>query len=98
MSLRLRDFQPPLPSERLLADRPPGPDALPFEVAIVGGGPAGLAAAIRLARTARSRGREISVAVFEKAAELGGHSLSGAVVNPSGFRQLFPDLEDRDFP
>ena len=90
--------RPPLPLGRLLADRTPGPESLPFDVAIVGGGPAGLATAIRLAQTARTAGQELSICVFEKAGELGGHSLSGAVVNPVGFRELFPDLEEDAFP
>lgn len=81
-----------------MADRGPGADALVFDVAVVGGGPAGLAAAIRIAQTARAADFEVSVAVFEKAAELGGHSLSGAVVDPAAFRELFPGASDADFP
>ena len=98
MTIDLRRTRPPLPVDRLLAARPPGPEALPFDVAIVGGGPAGLAAAIRLAQNAKAAGEELSIAVFEKAAEPGGHCLSGAVVNPVAFRELFPDLEDAAFP
>ena len=98
MTIHLRDTRPPLPVDRLIADRPPGPEALPFDVAIVGGGPAGLAAAIRLAQTAKAAGEEFTVCVFEKAAELGGHCLSGAVVNPVAFRELFPGTEDTGFP
>jgi electron-transferring-flavoprotein dehydrogenase len=96
--IHLEDTRPPLPTGRLLADRAPGPDALPFDVAIVGGGPAGLAAAIRLAQTARAAGEELAICVFEKAGELGGHCLSGAVVNPVAFRELFPDMDDEAFP
>ena len=98
MSIDLRDTRPPLPVDRLLADRAPGPEALPFDVAIVGGGPAGLASAIRLAQTARAAGEELSICVFEKASELGGHCLSGAVVNPVAFRELFPGSGETDFP
>ena len=96
--IRLRDTRPPAPVARLLRERAPGAEALPFDAAIVGGGPAGLAAAIRLAQTAKAAGEEISICVFEKAASLGGHCLSGAVVNPVGFRQLFPGMDDAAFP
>ena len=96
--IRLGETRPSLPVDRLLADRAPGPEALPFDVAIVGGGPAGLAAAIRLAQTAKTAGEELAICVFEKAAELGGHCLSGAVVNPVAFRELFPGMEDDAFP
>ena len=98
MTIHLRETRPPLPVDRLIADRAPGPEALPFDVAIVGGGPAGLAAAIRLAQTAKAAGEELAICVFEKAAELGGHCLSGAVVNPVAFRELFPGMEDDAFP
>ncbi len=98
MKIRLADFRPPLPVERLVRDGPPDPDALPFDVVVVGGGPGGLAAAIRIAGAARALGEEVTVAVLEKAAEMGGHSLSGAVVNPVGFRELFPGVEDSEFP
>lgn len=70
----------------------------------VGAGPAGLAGAIELARLAQ-RDREaggglgeIAIGVLEKAGSLGEHSLSGAVVNPRAFRELFPELRDSDFP
>lgn len=98
MKLRLADFRPPLPIERLIRDGAPAPDALPFDVVVVGAGPGGLAAALRIARAASALGEEVSVAVFEKAAEIGGHSLSGAVVNPVGFRELFPETDDENFP
>lgn len=96
--IHLRETRPPLPVNRLLADRPPGSEALPFDVAIVGGGPAGLAAAIRLAQASRAAGEARSICVFEKAAELGGHCLSGAVVNPVAFRELFPGRDEAEFP
>lgn len=75
-----------------------------MDVLFVGGGPAGLAGAIELARlVARDREAggsigEVEIGVLEKAAELGGHSLSGAVVNPGPFRTLFPDLPEEAFP
>jgi electron-transferring-flavoprotein dehydrogenase len=69
-----------------------------LDVLIVGAGPAGLAAAIKLAQLASSEGQELSIGVLEKAGSPGEHSLSGAVVNPRPFRELFPDLKDADFP
>ncbi len=96
--------QPPLPLDRLILKEAPGPDAVEMDVLIVGAGPAGLAAAIELARlsaTAREAGEgpgELSIAVLEKAAALGEHNLSGAVINPRAFRELFPGLKDDEFP
>src|SRR5204863_8637061 len=56
------------------------------------------AAAIELARLARRDGTELNIGVLEKAAALGEHCLSGAVVDPRPFRELFPELSDSDFP
>jgi electron-transferring-flavoprotein dehydrogenase len=69
-------------------------------VLFVGAGPAGLAGAIELARLARedSSTGELNIGVLEKAGGLGEHSLSGAVVNPRAFRELFPDLPESEFP
>jgi len=69
-----------------------------LDVLIVGAGPAGLACAIELAHLAQREGRDVNIGVLEKAEALGEHSLSGAVVNPRAFRELFPDLKDADFP
>jgi electron-transferring-flavoprotein dehydrogenase len=95
-------YQPPLPLDRLLL--PVGVegagDRMELDVVIVGAGPAGLACAIALAQLARRAGEhtELNIGVLEKAEALGEHSLSGAVVNPRPFRELFPDLKDADFP
>src|SRR5438876_1003695 len=93
-------YQPPLPRERLILpqDAPGAGDRMELEVLIVGAGPAGLAAAIELAGLARRSGTELGIGVLEKAEALGEHCLSGAVVNPCAFRQLFPNLKDSDFP
>ena len=92
--------QPPLPSDRLLLTGAPDDEAVPMDVAIVGGGPAGLACAIELSKliAADEDMDDIEIAVLEKAESLGEHNLSGAVINPGPFRELFPDLSDSDFP
>jgi electron-transferring-flavoprotein dehydrogenase len=75
-----------------------------MDVLFVGGGPAGLAGAIELARLCaldREKGGpcgDLEIGVLEKSAELGEHCLSGAVVNPEAFRELFPGVSDEDLP
>jgi electron-transferring-flavoprotein dehydrogenase len=69
-----------------------------FDVLIVGGGPAGLAAAIRLKQLAESKGGEINVCVIEKGSEIGAHILSGAVLDPRALSELLPDWKERDAP
>ncbi|MBW3552245.1 MAG: electron transfer flavoprotein-ubiquinone oxidoreductase [Gemmatimonadetes bacterium] len=99
-----QQHQPLLPRDRLIISDEPGEEAVPMDVAIVGGGPAGLACAIELARLAAEDNEggggigEVEIAVLEKAAALGEHCLSGAVINPGPFRELFPGLSDGDFP
>jgi electron-transferring-flavoprotein dehydrogenase len=96
--------QRPLPLERLIRREPPGAEAIEMDVVIVGAGPAGLACAIELTRLAKQASEsggsppELNIAVLEKAGALGEHSLSGAVVNPRVFHELFPDLNPSDFP
>jgi electron-transferring-flavoprotein dehydrogenase len=92
--------QPPLPLDKIiLEDGAEGAgDRMELDVVIVGGGPAGLACAIELAKLAKADGTELNIGVLEKADALGEHSLSGAVVNPRAFRELFPELSDSDFP
>src|SRR6267154_6407501 len=93
-------YQPALPLDKLiLQDGAAGAgDRMDLDVLIVGAGPAGLACAIELARLGKADGRELNIGVLEKAEALGEHSLSGAVVNPRAFHELFPDLKDADFP
>ena len=67
-------------------------DSLDFDVVIVGAGPAGLAAACRLGQLATSQGRELGICVVEKAAEVGGHIVSGAVVELPGVGGIVPGL------
>ncbi len=66
----------------------PEREAMEFDVVIVGAGPAGLAAAIRLKQKAAETGQEISVVVLEKGSEVGAHILSGAVIDPIGLDTL----------
>lgn len=73
-------------------------ESLQVDVLIVGGGPAGLAAAIRLGQLAKKAGKEISVAVIEKAREFGMHQLSGAVMDMGPFEELLPDWKEREAP
>lgn len=92
--------QAPLPLDRLIRAEPPGEEAVEMDVLFVGAGPAGLAGAIELARLAKGDPdlAELNIGVLEKAESLGEHNLSGAVVNPRAFRELFPGMPDSDFP
>jgi electron-transferring-flavoprotein dehydrogenase len=73
-------------------------ESMPYDVVIVGAGPAGLAASIRLKQLAAESGREISVCVLEKGSEVGAHILSGAVVDPKALDELLPNWRELDSP
>ncbi len=73
-------------------------ESMHFDVVIVGAGPAGLAAAIRLKQRAEEAGREVSVCMVEKGSEVGAHILSGAVLDPRALNELIPDWKDKGAP
>jgi electron-transferring-flavoprotein dehydrogenase len=76
----------------------PPREAMEFDVVIVGAGPAGLAAAIRLKQLAAEAGNDVSVVVVEKGSAVGAHILSGAVIDPIGLDRLIPDWKDKGAP
>src|SRR6476661_4857484 len=73
-------------------------ESMQYDVVIVGAGPAGLSAAIRLKQLAAGAGRDISVCILEKGSEVGAHILSGAVVDPKALDELIPDWKDKGSP
>jgi electron-transferring-flavoprotein dehydrogenase len=102
---RPADFPPPYdPAEFIAAPSDPPEERIDVGALIVGAGPAGLAAAIRLGQLLQERPElrerlgEVPIAVVEKGKGPGSHLLSGAVVNPRALRQLFPGLHTEDMP
>jgi electron-transferring-flavoprotein dehydrogenase len=97
-------FQPALPMDRLILNEQAGPESIEMDVVFVGAGPAGLAGAIELAKLVREDNEnggslgDVQIAVLEKAGALGEHNLSGAVVNPAPFRELFKGVPDDELP
>src|SRR5690349_2416127 len=73
-------------------------ESMSFDVVIVGAGPSGLAAAIRLKQRGAEAGREVSVCVIDKGSEVGAHILAGAVLEPRALDELISDWRDKDAP
>lgn len=97
--------QPELTTSEFIIENPTLSDeAVPMDVLFVGGGSAGLCGAIRLALNVQKAKQQdpnfpdVEIGVLEKAQSLGGHTLSGSVINPKTLKELFPELKDEDFP
>ena len=84
-------------SQELLAQYGPR-ESMDYDLVIVGGGPAGLSAAIKAKQIASASGKELSVCVLEKGSEIGAHILSGAVMDPKALTELFPNWKELGAP
>ncbi len=73
-------------------------ESMPFDVVIVGAGPAGLSAAIHLKQLADKAGQALEICLIEKGAEVGAHILSGAVFEPKALDELIPEWQSMDTP
>lgn len=99
------NFQPELPLSEIIINEKPSEERVDFDFVFVGAGSAGLAGAIKLAQLVKEENEktsgklgEIQIAVVEKSKEVGDHILSGAIINPRAFKELFPNLKPEEFP
>ena len=94
------DHQLPWKPEDFIVQTEEKPDenSIELDVLFVGAGPASLSSAIKLANLAKQKGTALQIGIMEKAEQLGGHSLSGAVINPLVFKWLFPDKKIEELP
>src|SRR5438270_1855570 len=89
-----RDETPARSRRKRMSER----ESMTYDVVHVGGGPAGISAAIRLKQLANEAGREVSVCILEKGSEIGAHILSNTIINPISLNELIPDWKDKGSP